>query len=901
VDLDALLASLSPLLDHAADLEPDARAAWLAELRRSRPDLARELETLLSDESVRLADGILAPQLVTALSEAAPAGGQVGPYALIRPLGHGGMGTVWLGRRNDGRYAGDVAVKLLSGALLHPAGAERFRREAGALARLAHPSIARLLDAGTSAVGQPYLILEHVDGVAIDEYCDARRLPVGRRLELFRQVLGAVAHAHANLVVHRDIKPSNILVTADGTVKLLDFGIAKLLDPDSPDGATEGTGVYTPRFAAPEQLTGAPVTTATDIYALGVLLFLLLAGRHPTGDAGADRMAVVRSVLETEPARLSGAILPEAASLRSATPERLRRLYRGDLENIVARALDKVPSKRYPTVAALNADLDRFARHEPVEARAASLAQRTRKFIRRNRGAVAAGSAIVTILLAAVIVTASQAAAARRERDTARRQRDAARYQSARAAASSLFMQSLLADVGASGEAITTISLLDRARTLLEHDYQGDPRFIARMLTELADQYDAQFNVAQSRAVLARAESLAAAADDPETVANASCRLAMESNVALHMRPWVLTAWEALRRVPEPETLTRVRCRLAEGQLAAAEGRPVEALRLMESAVALSRAAGDTVSVSYFSAINAVGELVGSSGRKRDALEMQRSAIRVLRRIGRGNTVGMAAALESEMLDLFTLGEVREADSVRRLALAMRQRMAPPDRMTALHGTYAVVFASALGHRDTALILLDSIIAVARSAQAVGQLTWALEFSAGLLGDSGLVSLAEARVVEADRLRPPRDSGGALPHARLEAARGRPGAALGALVALLRPGRSRFSPLERHRLLVTAARTALAADSLRLADSLIRDLIGRLRAIQQEEARSGNLGSALLILSRVQQSRGDHAGAHATARRALPGLELGLGPDHPETRAARAWLDSLSRGPPATK
>ena len=252
-------------------MQPPRVAAWLAEFRRdaTRSAFSRTLPTC-------------------SRARAALAGVQVGAYRLVEPIGQGGMGSVWLAERSDGRFQGRAAVKLLNAALVGHAGEERFAREGNILARLAHPQIAHLIDAGVSPVGQPYLVLEHVDGEEIDRYCNSRQLGVDARVRLFLDVLAPVAHAHANLVVHRDLKPSNVLVTADGRVKLLDFGIAKLLEPDGGTGEAtlltrEGASVLTPAYAAPEQVTGAPVTTATDVYALGVLLYVLLTGRHPAG------------------------------------------------------------------------------------------------------------------------------------------------------------------------------------------------------------------------------------------------------------------------------------------------------------------------------------------------------------------------------------------------------------------------------------------------------------------------------------------------------------------------------------------------------------------------------------------------------------------------------------------
>nr|HET7860541.1 serine/threonine-protein kinase [Caldimonas sp.] len=426
---------VSPLLDELLDLDAAGRAARLAVLRASDPKLAAAVEELLAQEDALDAERFLEGSALAG-EEPSLAGRTLGAYTIERALGAGGMGSVWLARRSDGRYRASVALKLLNLALLGRGGAARFAREGEALARLAHPHIARLLDAGVAGGAQPYLVLEHVDGVPIDRWCDERRLDVRARIRLVLDVLDAVAHAHANLVLHRDLKPGNILVTADGQVKLLDFGIAKLLggeDPaEAPTELTQAGGrAFTPDYAAPEQIQGGAVTTATDVYALGVLLYVLLAGVHPTARAGAAPVERLRSVVETDPRPLSEAV-PEndsgdaAAAARGESSLRLGRALRGDLENICAKALKKDPAERYPTAAAFADDLRRYLADEPVAARPDSLAYRSAKFIRRNRFAVGAALVVFATLVAGVIGTTWQAVEARRQRAEALAQRDRA-------------------------------------------------------------------------------------------------------------------------------------------------------------------------------------------------------------------------------------------------------------------------------------------------------------------------------------------------------------------------------------------------------------------------------------------------------------------------------------------
>lgn len=360
---------LEPLLDQALDLPAEEREAWLRDLGQRSPDDAAELNRLLAGEAAADRAGFL-----TASHAVRPdiglTGLELGSYTLERPLGQGGMGSVWLAQRttNPGEKA---AVKLRNLTLESPTAQARFRREGSVLARLAHPGIARLLETGVSPAGQPFLVMEYIDGKPIDVFATEEHMGVERRLELFVQVLDAVGHAHDHLIVHRDLKPSNILVTRDGSVKLLDFGIAKLLEPepgtDQSWTTTDGTRMLTPEFAAPEQVTGDPITTATDVYVLGTLLYLLLSGRHPTAAGLRTQRDIVRALFEVQPAALD----------------------LGDAGTIAGKALRKEPRHRYQTIGAFRDDVQRCLRHEPIVARPASLADRVQTFVRRKGGQVA--------------------------------------------------------------------------------------------------------------------------------------------------------------------------------------------------------------------------------------------------------------------------------------------------------------------------------------------------------------------------------------------------------------------------------------------------------------------------------------------------------------------------------
>ena len=337
---------------------------------------------------------------------------RVGPYRIVREVGHGGMGAVYLAERDDGQFEQRVALKLVRNTLSNRAELlVRFVEERRILAVLEHAGIARLLDGGVTDDGSPWFAMEYVDGESLDRFCDARALSLEQRLSLFGAVCEAVQYAHQHLVIHRDLKPSNILVTSDGVVKLLDFGIAKLVDPlGHPDGDATRTvwQAMTPQYAAPEQVRGEPVSTATDVYALGVVLYELVSGRRPYELRGLTPAEVERSVCEVEPPKPSTTFgvdgkgadtRPERARMRATTPERLRRSLQGDVDAIAMQALRKEPARRYPSAAALLDDVHRLRDGMPVVARTNSAGYRFRKFAGRHRGALAVGAAMLVLLV----------------------------------------------------------------------------------------------------------------------------------------------------------------------------------------------------------------------------------------------------------------------------------------------------------------------------------------------------------------------------------------------------------------------------------------------------------------------------------------------------------------------
>jgi serine/threonine protein kinase len=417
---DALKRDAMAEMDRLLDKTRPERAKHLNALAHSRPDVHALVMDLLEYEAPVNA-GFMEPGRSTG-AQALQAGARLGPYRIIRQLGEGGMGEVWLASRDDGLYDGQVAIKTLHPYFAGGALRQRFLREAKVLGRLAHSNIARLLDAGIHE-GVVYLVLEYVVGRPIDAACDEERLDVSARLGIFLQLCGAVAHAHSSLVVHRDIKPGNVLLTADGDAKLLDFGIASFFEPEKGEAQSDITRltgrIFTPEYAAPEQVLGQEITTSTDVYSLGVLLYVLLAGRLPYGPKDGSRTRWEHAVLHDEPLRMARSAElagEQVATSRSTNFARLRRELSGDLENIVQKALQKRPEDRYLTVAAFADDVRRYIQGEPVLARADSAWYRLGKFARRNRLAVGATVAVVVALGVGLAVSLWQLRVAREER-----------------------------------------------------------------------------------------------------------------------------------------------------------------------------------------------------------------------------------------------------------------------------------------------------------------------------------------------------------------------------------------------------------------------------------------------------------------------------------------------------
>ena len=547
---------LSALMDEWLELPEDRRAAWLDSLEPTHAELLPALRELLSQPAPAflerlpgIGDDPLDPH--AAPGSFAP-GALAGPYRLVRELGRGGMGVVWLATRVDGSLKRDVALKFPLVYFHDPTTANRFARERDILARLEDARIARLYDAGVTAQGQPYLAMEYVEGEAVTAYCDRFGLDIRARLLLFLEVLRAVHYAHTNLVVHRDLKPSNILVTHAGQVRLLDFGVARLLEEGE---ATEtditrlGGRALTPDYASPEQISGDSITTASDVYSLGVLLYELLTGgrpyRIPRGASGSDSAASTPGV---EPTRPSQATFDDsqARARGGFTVKGLAGALRGDLDTIILKALQKEPQARYPTADAFGRDIERYLSGEPVLARPESRWYRARKFVLRNKLAVSAAAAVALALAGGAGIALWQAHIAVEEKRRADSEAATAR------AINEFLRKDLLSQASSATQAapgthpdpdIKVRTALDRAAASLTGKFDAQPVVEAAIRQTIGDTYSEMGLPAESEKQIARALELrrrVLGAEDKDTLSSA------ESLAEVYQREGKYDAAEAL-------------------------------------------------------------------------------------------------------------------------------------------------------------------------------------------------------------------------------------------------------------------------------------------------------------------------------------------------------------------
>ncbi len=682
---------LDAILDAALERPPEERVAFIEGACRGEPALlvkARRLARALAP-----AEGFLerplreyAPDLVDGCLQADlepgpnPPVEAVGPYRLVRELGRGGMGAVYLAERNDGQYEKKVAIKLVPPGPDAATLGRRFLAERRILASLDHPNIARLLDGGVASHGIPYLVMEYVEGERIDRYCDAGRLSVRERLLLCDAVAAAVEFAHRQLVVHRDLKPGNILVTPDGQVKLLDFGIAKLLadEPGDPGAPLTGTGTIlaTPEYASPEQIRGDPVSTASDVYALGVLLYELLGGTRPYLLAGRSREELVQAICDQVPERPSRAATrmgaePGAAARiaadRTTSPDGLRRSLAGDLDTIVLAALRKEPALRYPSVQSLRDDLRRHLDGFPVRARSATRRYRAVKFLRRNRGMVAAAGLGALAAATGLAGTTWQARVASRQADRAERVRD--------------FLTGIFAISDpdtARGRTVTARELLDRGAASLGAGLEEEPDVRAEMLGVTGTLYQRLGLFTEARPLLEQAVAVQRSRGGSASLDFA----AAENDLASLLHD--LGAYEEAERLARegmaerrrrlPESDRRVSASLTTlATILRARGEFAEADSLFRESLRLDRARDDTAAVA--GAPGNLAAVLWRRGQHDEARGAAEEALALRRELHGDLHTETAEALRGLGLVLAARGEFAAAQLALGEAVAIREQL----------------------------------------------------------------------------------------------------------------------------------------------------------------------------------------------------------------------------------
>jgi serine/threonine protein kinase len=883
---------LSRYLDQVLELDGEARQEFLRDLDTREPAISAQIRAALIDLEDLDARNFLTRGGAAPTPSATLAGQALGAYTLDRQIGHGGMGTVWLAHRHDGRYEGRVAIKLLNSAYVGHPWEQRFVREGSVLARLQHPNIAHLIDAGVGTGSQPYLVLEYVEGVRIDQYCEAHDLDIDNRIRLFLDVLAAVAHAHTNLIVHRDLKPSNILVTNDGVVKLLDFGVAALLtaaNEATSDALTRNVAVgLTPEYAAPEQLLREPITTATDVYALGLVLFVLLAGRHPASPEGKTAAELMRMTLDTEP--------PRASDIATDIPR--GRVLRGDLDNIIAMTLRKNPAERYTTVEMFAQDLRRYLALEPVVARPSSLGYRAGKFVRRHRGSIAASAAVVMILIAAVVTTTSGMI-------EARHQRDVAQYQSRRAESSSAFMQTLLLSEGGGPQAhpLTYIERIELGVDLLHKQYRDDPPFMGRMLVELAGFLRDDNEIARANALYDEAERIGREHNDPELIAFTQCNRAYgEASAGTRegVLERVLEGQHLLDGMPDADDVLRSNCMMAEARFHQRGNDDVRAEEIMKAALKLLEDTNNTHTQSYVSQLSDLGSIYLARNQPAEVLRIARLGGEIHEKNGRGATSARLVARQNEAVALTAMGEVKAAFEQRKVIM---QRVAELETPGQEPFAYPVNYATALlrmNQPTEALQAMDGVVERARKADNPFVLTNTQIVKGWALLDLGRIDEAEQLLTEADTLASGGRNRAAMAQAealraRLDLARKDPAAAKRHSDAALEAAGYRTEKPVRPlaRTLIIAAEVAMAQNATAEAAIYAKDALTIGEAVAQGPDTSADVGEALLWLGKVALAKGDKAQAKPMLERAVRSLTNGIGADNALTQEAQALLSSL--------
>jgi serine/threonine protein kinase/Tfp pilus assembly protein PilF len=899
---------LSPLLDELFELPEEDCQQRLRELRAQDPVLADLLTRLLTTHRELAEASFLETLSHSEIVATGLAGQTLGAYTLLTEIGHGGMGSVWLAERSDQRFERKVAVKFLNFALMGRSGEERFQREGRVLGRLVHPNIAELLDAGVSPTGQPYLVLEYVEGDHIDRYCDKGKVDVESRLRLFLEVLDAVAHAHANLVVHRDLKPSNILVRKDGAVKLLDFGIAKLLGQEGSGGelqiTAEGERALTPEYAAPEQLKDEPVTTATDVYALGVLLYVLLTGQHPAGSAVRTAADLIVAVVETEPTHPSDVVTQISstsdtvgnAARRATTPDRLSRVLRGDLDTIVTKALRKDARERYASVSAMAEDLRRYLRNEPISAQPYSFLYRAKKFVRRNRVVVGLASlaALATVVGGAGIWIQGR---------TARAQRDFALQQLARAERINDLNELLLTDLAPAGKPVTPDELLARELEIVEHEHADNANHLETLIS-IGDQYAKRDQNSRAREILQLAYDKSKNSALRSTHARAGCALSWTVAMSGDLPGAQALVREALRDLPaEPQYAPlRSYCLLFGAETAFLAGDAKTELADAQAAEVLLKTSTVSSPVDQLRMLTDLATAYWGAGQPEESDAAYTRAATLLDELGYGNTHYAVILYNNQGLTLSESGRALEAEQAYRRAVEISEASEGQgtDLPTLLHN-YANVLRE-LGRFEESSQYADRALALAHQTGNTILESQVRLNRARIYRDEGDFARATPLFDEVQRtidkqLPPGHFAFAVIASDRSLLARGRgdlvpaldlANQALNIAKAAVKSGGqgAGYLPAYYHRRSVIELKLGKNEDALMDAQESLR----LLRATRQSESRSCSFGRAYLSLGQAQLALGRTQEARASFQSAFQNLQATLGVDHPLTASARSAL-----------
>ncbi len=697
---------------------PQARAALLQAVALDEPEVVAQVRSLLA---AHRGDGMLDAELDTQKSArlietllSQPR--QIGPYNVVRELGRGGMGVVYLGERTEGGFEQRVALKLIQRGMDSEAILARFLQERQILARLEHPGIARLLEGGLAVEGQPYFAMEYIEGEPITRFCRRHEFGLRRRLDLFVAVCQAVQYAHGRLVVHRDLKPSNVLVTADGVVKLVDFGIAKVLDAAAAGSAAltvVGALVLTPDYASPEQIRGAAVTVASDVYSLGILLYELLAGRSPYPMPLTTAEEIRRAVCETTPPAPSVALLSDETSTQGErAQERLARRIRGDLDLVVLTALAKDTGDRYPSVEALLEEIHRFRQGLPVRVRRAGWLYRVGKFAGRHRFGVAAAAAVFLALVLGLVGTAWQATEAARERDRARLESDKLR-------ATQEYLVALFdaADPAQSrGKEITAKQLVARGIEQLNADLTDQPEVRLEMLRALGRVSGVLGEYDDALLLLDQALQLTKTlrGEQDRAVADVLAYLGLQHNAKGAWAEAVKTLDEAVARYDRFEGGDRSLVFHALGQLAFAhksQGDLERAILFQQRALEEARQLFGNGSNEVAFNLNNLGNILKRVGDYEGAESALAEALAIWKAVHGGEYPLVATATGNLAVVLFRQGDWRRAEPLYREGIAMKRRLQGdrhPNLAPNLHNF--AVFLHALGRFEEAAELHREVL-----------------------------------------------------------------------------------------------------------------------------------------------------------------------------------------------